>query len=213
MERLKMAFAANVSKPKTISKTRAGSSRTVELKGPLPKAMNIGDGTDSRYGKMIIVKANPVIDNGYGKSFISHINSNTETFFFPASQQSIIEQLIQIANGGGFWTPDLMKDFQPEFVMDENSCERKRIFRHRSFYGGTIDYNRDVNGGHKIQLISDKTYGYVESLAEDDTNTHFWQWLFNTPKYNTFLPVDIPSEYYAAYREFIELCSRKDLPF
>ena len=40
-----MAFAANVSKPKTISKTRAGSSRTVELKGPLPKAMNIGDGT------------------------------------------------------------------------------------------------------------------------------------------------------------------------
>ena len=39
-----MAFAANVSKPKTISKTRAGSSRTVELKGPLPKAMNIGDG-------------------------------------------------------------------------------------------------------------------------------------------------------------------------
>ena len=196
--------------------------------------MNIGDGIDSRYGKMIIVKANPVIDNGYGKSFISHINSNTETFFFPASQQSIIEQLIQIANGGGFWTPDLMKDFQPEFVMDENSCERKRIFRHRSFYGGTIEYNRDVNGGHKIQLISDKTYkvntlyeqyvrkgwaslytfeGYVESLAEDDTNTHFWQWLFNTPKYNTFLPVDIPSEYYAAYREFIELCSRKDLPF
>ena len=196
--------------------------------------MNIGDGTDSRYGKMIIVKANPVIDNGYGKSFISHINSNTETFFFPASQQSIIEQLIQIANGGGFWTPDLMKDFQPEFVMDDNSCERKRIFRHRSFYGGTIEYNRDVNGGHKIQLISDKTYkvntlyeqyvrkgwaslytfeGYVESLAEDDTNTHFWQWLFNTPKYNTFLPVDIPSEYYAAYREFIELCSRKDLPF
>ena len=40
-----MAFAANVSKPKTISKTRAGSIRTVELKGPLPKAMNIGDGT------------------------------------------------------------------------------------------------------------------------------------------------------------------------
>ena len=39
-----MAFAANVSKPKIISKTRAGSIRTVELKGPLPKAMNIGDG-------------------------------------------------------------------------------------------------------------------------------------------------------------------------
>lgn len=198
------------------------------------KIMNIGDGTDSRYGKMIIVKANPVTDNGYGKSFISHINSNTETFFFPASQQSIIEQLIQIANGGVFWTLDLMKDFQPEFVLDEDSGGYKRIFRHRSFYGGTIEYNRDVNGGHNIQLIADKTYkvntlyeqyvrkgwaslytfeGYVESLAEDDTNTHFWQWLFNTPKYNTFLPVDIPSEYYAAYREFIELCSRKDLPF
>ena len=47
-----MAFAANVSKPKTISKTRAGSSRTVELKGPLPKAMNIGDGTAKKYELM-----------------------------------------------------------------------------------------------------------------------------------------------------------------
>ena len=47
-----MAFAANVSKPKTISKTRAGSIRTVELKGPLPKAMNIGDGTAKKYGLM-----------------------------------------------------------------------------------------------------------------------------------------------------------------
>ncbi len=44
MERLKMAFATNVSKPKIISKTRAGSIRTVELKGPLLEAMNIGDG-------------------------------------------------------------------------------------------------------------------------------------------------------------------------
>ena len=52
MERLKMAFAANVSKPKTISKTRAGSIRTVELKGPLPKAMNIGDGTAKKYDLM-----------------------------------------------------------------------------------------------------------------------------------------------------------------
>ena len=52
MERLKMAFAANVSKPKTISKTRAGSSRTVELKGPLPKAMNIGDGGAKKYAYM-----------------------------------------------------------------------------------------------------------------------------------------------------------------
>lgn len=198
------------------------------------KIMHIGDGTDSRYGKMIIVKANPVTDNGYGKSFISHIYSNTETFFFPANQLSLFEQLIQIANGGGFWTPDLMKDYQPEFVLDENTGERKRIFRHRSFFGGTIEYNRDVNSGSKVQLIADKTYkvntlyeqyvrkgwaslytfeGYVESLAEDDINTHFWQWLFHTCEYNTFLPIDLPGEYYAAYREFIETCSRKDLPF
>ncbi len=47
-----MAFAANVSKPKTISKTRAGSNRTVELKGPLPKAMNIGDGAAKKYDLM-----------------------------------------------------------------------------------------------------------------------------------------------------------------
>ena len=36
----------------TISKTRAGSIRTVELKGPLPKAMNIGDGTAKKYELM-----------------------------------------------------------------------------------------------------------------------------------------------------------------
>ncbi len=47
-----MAFAANVSKPKTISKTRAGSSRTVELKGHLSKAMNIDDGTAKKYDLM-----------------------------------------------------------------------------------------------------------------------------------------------------------------
>ncbi len=47
-----MALAANVSKPKTISKTRAGSIRTVELKGPLPKAMNIGDGAAKKYDLM-----------------------------------------------------------------------------------------------------------------------------------------------------------------
>ena len=47
-----MAFAANVSKPKTISKTRAGSIRTVELKEPLPKAMNIGDGIAKKYDLM-----------------------------------------------------------------------------------------------------------------------------------------------------------------
>ncbi len=40
-----MAFAANDSKPKTIGNARAGSIRTVELKEPLPKAMNVGDGT------------------------------------------------------------------------------------------------------------------------------------------------------------------------
>ncbi len=47
-----MAFAANVSKPKTISKPRAGSIRTVELKGHFPKAMNIGDGTAKKYDHM-----------------------------------------------------------------------------------------------------------------------------------------------------------------
>ena len=45
-----MAFAAYVSKPKTISKTRAGSSRTVGLKEHLTKAMNVSDGISGKTG-------------------------------------------------------------------------------------------------------------------------------------------------------------------
>ena len=58
------------------------------------------------------------------------------------------------------------------------------------------------------------TFGeYVESLAENDENTHFWQYLFGTSEYSTYLPIDLPSECYSAYKDFIKACSNKDLPF
>ena len=195
------------------------------------KIMNIGDGTDSRHGKIVIVKANPINEFGLGKSFIPYICDETKTFFFPANQEAIIEQLMQIANGGGFWTPDLT-DFQSEYVLDEDAGKRKCIFRHRSFWRGKVKYNHDINSGQKVQLIANKTYkinalyeqyirkgwaniytfeGYVESLAEDDINTHFWRYLFNTSEYNALLPIDLPSEYYTAYRKFLDICSTRDL--
>ena len=198
------------------------------------KIMNIGDGTDSKFGAIVIVKANPVTDSGYGKQFTPYIYANTVTFLFPANQHQVTRQLVQIANGGGFWQPSLSHDFQQELMLDESAGERKQIFRHKSFFTNSRHSTDEVNGGHDIQLIANKEYkvnslfkqyaekgwveqyifdGYVESLAEDDVNTHFWQYLFGISEYNSYLPIDLPSEYYSAYKDFIKACSDKDLPF
>ena len=85
------------------------------------KIMNISDGTDSKFGAIVIVKANPVTDTGFGKQFTPYIYANTLTFFFPANQHRAIRQLVQIANGGGFWQPNLSYDFQQDFIWDESA--------------------------------------------------------------------------------------------
>lgn len=198
------------------------------------KIMNISDGTDSKFGAIVIVKANPVTDTGFGKQFTPYIYANILTFFFPANQHRAIRQLVQIANGGGFWQPNLSYDFQQEFIWDESAGEHKQIFRHKSFFPKSRHSADEVNGGHIIQLVANKEYKvdslfkqytekgwtelytfgeYVESLAENDENTHFWQYLFGTSEYSTYLPIDLPSEYYSAYKDFIKVCSNKDLPF
>ncbi len=197
------------------------------------KIMHIGDGTDNKYGEIIIVKANVVTNTDKGKSFTPYIYDNTTSFFFP-NRKDFLNQLVQIANGGGFWSPNLMGDFQPEFIRDESTGNLIRIFRHRSFYGGSVRYNPNLNNNTPIQLIAQKeskiktlyeqyvrkgwsslyTFdGYIESLAEDDNNTKFWKYLFGTSDFDGCIPIDLPSEHYASYTGFLDSCKNIDLPF
>lgn len=45
------------------------------------KIMNIQDGTDSRFGSIVAVEANPVMDNGFLKLFVPHKYSETVPSF------------------------------------------------------------------------------------------------------------------------------------
>ena len=81
------------------------------------KIMHVGDGTDSIYGDIYIVKANPVQNNGFGLYHSMSICNETESFFFPANQ-SLINQVLLIARGGGIWYPN-ENDFSDEQIFDE----------------------------------------------------------------------------------------------
>lgn len=191
------------------------------------KIMHISDGEDSRFGTILIVKANPVINNGYSKSYISHLCSDTETFFFPL-KKNIIDNLEGIANEGNLWTPN-MSEFKTEYVRDEETNEKKIVYRHMSFW-----QQHDVfSASHsKVSLIPEKQskitalnnqyfrngwyescsfYEYVKSLAENDSKTNFWQWLFNTSKFNGYDSFDLPHEYYISYKTFLKDCEEKDM--
>lgn len=194
------------------------------------KIINIGEGTDSRFGSIVVVQANPIMDNGYGKSFVTHLCSDTVTFFFPATNQFIIDELLRIANGGGLWTPDLEDEFMEEKIFDEVVGKRKVIYRHISFFDFSINRNYNINSGQRVQLIPDIQYkvntfleqyyrngwyemysfaDYVESLAEEDENTHFWQYLFGTYQFNGYSPYELPSDFYEAYVDFLDKCNEK----
>ena len=43
------------------------------------KRMHVSDGTDSRYGNIFIIKANPVQNNGFGMYHSMTIGNDTET--------------------------------------------------------------------------------------------------------------------------------------
>lgn len=193
------------------------------------KIMHIGDATDSQFGDILIVKANPIMDNGYGKSYVTHICNDTVSFFFPANNQMLINKLLEIANGGGLWTPDIDEDFIEEKIFDEDYGKRITVYRHVSFFNSSDDSISNLNSGKNVQLIPDVGYkinqfysqfyrkgwfdmysfsGYVQSLAEEDYNTHFWQYLFGTHQFDGYAPYELPPEYYEAYENFIDKCDQ-----
>lgn len=47
------------------------------------KIMHIGNGTDSVYGNIYIIQANPVKSNGFSRFLSVTIDNDTESFFYP----------------------------------------------------------------------------------------------------------------------------------
>ena len=192
------------------------------------KIIHIGDGTDSRYGNIFIIKANPVQNNGFGMFHSMTIGSDTETFFIPANQR-LLNQIIQIARGGGLWYPN-DEDFIEEKIFDENTNSHIIIHRHVSFFRDKFD--EDLNSGHdvclipnmgyKIQTLNQQFYrgnwfesycsfrSYVESLAEGDDVQNFWGWLFDRPDFNGCMPWNLPSNYEQEYNRFLDACEKTD---
>lgn len=176
----------------------------------------------------MIVKANPVQNNGFSTYFTTHECRDTKLFFFP-NNEDLTDQILQIARGEGIWYPD-EDDFVEDNVMDENSHKRMNIYRHLSFFDE--DYEGDLNSGKDVCLIPDMHYkiitlnsqyykgywfqeygsfrSYVESLAEGDDVENFLGWLFGRQDLNGLSPWQLPGNYYSEYERFLDACSASD---
>lgn len=193
------------------------------------KIINVGDGSDSAFGDIVIAKANPILNNGFSTFFTTHECRETELFFFPKNNETILNQILQIARGGGVWYPN-DDDFVEGSVLYENTNKRTKIYRHLSFFDE--DYEGDLNSGKDVCLIPDMHYkistlnsqfykgfwfqeygsfrSYVESLAEGDDVDNFWGWLFGRQDLNGLSPWQLPDEYYSEYERFLDACSSSD---
>ena len=192
------------------------------------KIIHIGDGTENGFRPIVIVKANPVIENEFSKSFVPYECNDTELFFFP-NDDRVVNKVVRIAQGEGIWYPD-EDDFEDEMTLIENTSKRVSIHRHISFW--TDNFNDDMNSGHSVNLIPDIQYkartlnnqfyqgnwfesyysfrSYVESLAEGDDVRNFWGWLFNRPDLNGCMPYELPEDYYNEYQRFLDVCESLD---
>lgn len=192
------------------------------------RIMDVTDGYDSSYGEIIIVKANPIKDLGFGRTVSMTICDETDTFFFPQSEEDLLNQILLIANGDGDWYPN-ESDFETETVLDENLNKRVPVYRHVSFFDDS--YDETLNSGHEVSLIPDigfkaKTLnnqfyqgywfnsysfrGYVEALAEGDDVQNFWGWLFNRPDFNGLKPWELPYDFEREYERFLDVCGELD---
>ncbi len=189
------------------------------------KIMHVGGGTESAHGEIVIVKANPIKNNGFGLYHSMIIGNDTEKFFFP-NNEVLINQILNIARGEGIWHPN-EDDFSAEYLFDEDRRCRVLIYRHKSFFTG--DYYGELNSGysvclipnmsHKIYILSQQYYtrnwfesycsfrSYVESLAEDDDVNNFFGWLFDRPELNNVKPWELPSNFEDEYERFLDACS------
>lgn len=122
------------------------------------RILDIADSGKGTNGHIIIVKANPVNDSPgfehlskmFGKRYVNycvHECSATEYFFFPFSEEKIIE-LLRIARESDstdfyFWNPQMSDFFYSEYLGIEG--EKRKVHRHRSFR--KYDYHSIVKSG------------------------------------------------------------------
>ena len=85
------------------------------------KIIHIGDGRENGYHPIVIVKANPIIENAFSKSFIPYECSDTDFFFFPDDER-VVDKVIKIAQGEGIWYPD-EDDFEEQVEKYWNKNE------------------------------------------------------------------------------------------
>lgn len=91
--------------------------------------MDIGDGQDSKYGKILMVKANPVITDSMGiKTVMETRGKHTEMFHFPLLDRHI-DPLVQIAKEQQLWSPK-QEDYIDERLREENTNQVITVHRH-----------------------------------------------------------------------------------
>jgi len=60
------------------------------------KIINIGNGTENNYQPIVIVKANPIINNSSYSSFVPFEYNRTELFLFP-DKDKIVNKIINLS--------------------------------------------------------------------------------------------------------------------
>lgn len=100
------------------------------------KIFDISEGSDTYYGDIVIVKANPVkIDSNGCRTHCTHTCNETDFFFF-AKNSDIINNILSIANSDKIWIPD-KTEYSVESVNDESDSKMIDVYFHDSVYENT----------------------------------------------------------------------------
>ena len=104
------------------------------------RIMEISEGTDSKIGKVWIIKANPAVKNEFSgaTSIESEIYEGTETFLLPYYNE-MVDEIEAIAQHGQLWSPT-DNDWNKEVSLDEKVG--KRVVIHR--FGKNKNSNKGV---------------------------------------------------------------------
>ena len=95
------------------------------------KILDIRDASDSKSGKVLLVKANIITESDWGTmSFTPYVCNDTVFFFFP---MNMLQRMVRIAQTEEFWEAD-MSEFIQKNIFDEDMKMMRKVFRHNSLY-------------------------------------------------------------------------------
>ncbi|MCR5039043.1 MAG: hypothetical protein K6A94_06870 [Bacteroidales bacterium] len=99
------------------------------MKAKKYKIMEIRDASDSKHGKIWMIKANPVEENPFNgaRFFTSYIYEETELFLIPYNNP-FVDEIEDIARSGKIWTPN-KNDWQEEVSFNEDIGQKCVINR------------------------------------------------------------------------------------